>query len=55
MVKERQRWSSAAGRVGLKWLQHVSAAHWLAEYQAAWLRGDVMGGVTLDGFLRELL
>src|ERR1700746_3833933 len=46
MVKERQRRSFAAGRVGLKWLRHVPAAHWLAEYQAAWLRGDVVAGVT---------
>jgi MFS superfamily sulfate permease-like transporter len=50
MVKERPRWSFAAGRVGLKRLRHVLAAHWLAEYQAAWLRGDVVAGVTVPAY-----
>jgi high affinity sulfate transporter 1 len=50
MVKERQRRSFAAGRVGLKWLRHVPAAHWLAEYQAAWLRGDAVAGVTVAAY-----
>jgi SulP family sulfate permease len=50
MVKEWRRWSFAAGRVGLKWLRHVPAAHWLAEYRVGWLRGDAVAGVTVAAY-----
>ena len=34
-------------KTGPKWLRHVSPACWLAEYQATWLRGDLVVGVAL--------
>jgi sulfate permease, SulP family len=32
------------------WLWHIPAARWLAEYRVAWLRGDVVAGVTLAAY-----
>jgi sulfate permease, SulP family len=32
------------------WLRYVPAAHWLANYRVAWLRGDVVAGVTLAAY-----
>jgi sulfate permease, SulP family len=37
-------------RSGLAWLRRVPAARWLTEYRAAWLRGDVVAGVTLAAY-----
>jgi SulP family sulfate permease len=37
-------------RSGLTWLRRVPAARWLTEYRAAWLRGDVVAGVTLAAY-----
>jgi hypothetical protein len=31
-------------------LSRVPTARWLAEYRAAWLRGDVIAGVTLAAY-----
>jgi SulP family sulfate permease len=41
---------SADRRSGPTWLSHVPPARWLAEYRAAWLRGDVIAGVTLAAY-----
>jgi SulP family sulfate permease len=41
---------SADGRSGLTWLSRIPPARWLAEYRAAWLRGDVIAGVTLAAY-----
>lgn len=35
------------GRPG--WLWHIPSANWPAEYRAAWLRSDVVAGVTPGG------
>jgi high affinity sulfate transporter 1 len=32
------------------WRRHVPAARWLAEYRVAWLRGDVVAGVTVAAY-----
>ena len=32
------------------WLRYFPAARWLAEYRLAWLRGDVVAGVTLAAY-----
>jgi high affinity sulfate transporter 1 len=34
----------------LIWLRYFPAARWLAEYRLAWLRGDVVAGVTLAAY-----
>ncbi len=34
----------------LTWLRHVPAAGWLTEYRVAWLRADVVAGVTLAAY-----
>src|SRR6266576_5568963 len=39
---------SATSRYGAMW--RVPPARWLAEYRAAWLRGDVVAGVTLAAY-----
>ena len=36
------------GRPG--WLWHIPSANWPAEYRAAWLRSDVVAGVTLAAY-----
>jgi SulP family sulfate permease len=41
---------SADRRSGPIWLSRVPPARWLAEYRAAWLRGDVIAGVTLAAY-----
>ena len=41
---------STGPRRGLTWLWAVPPASWLAEYRAAWLRGDVVAGVTLAAY-----
>jgi sulfate permease, SulP family len=35
---------------GLGWLGRLPPARWLADYQAAWLPGDVIAGVTLAAY-----
>ena len=37
-------------RVGPNWLSVFSPARWLAGYRAAWLRGDLIAGVTLAAY-----
>ena len=39
---------SATSRYGAMW--RVPPARWLAEYRAAWLRGDIIAGVTLAAY-----
>ncbi len=39
---------SATSRYGAMW--RVPPARWLAEYRAAWLRGDIVAGVTLAAY-----
>jgi sulfate permease, SulP family len=34
----------------LRWLSHVPAVRWLADYRAAWLGGDIIAGVTLAAY-----
>jgi sulfate permease, SulP family len=41
---------STDGRSGLTWLSRIPPARWLAEYRAAWLRGDFIAGVTLAAY-----
>jgi sulfate permease, SulP family len=36
--------------VWIKWLSHFAPASWLAEYHAAWLRSDVVAGITLAAY-----
>ena len=36
--------------VWIKWLSHFPPARWLAEYHAAWLRSDVVAGITLAAY-----
>jgi sulfate permease, SulP family len=36
--------------VWIKWLSHFAPAPWLAEYHAAWLRSDVVAGITLAAY-----
>jgi high affinity sulfate transporter 1 len=35
---------------GTTWLRHVPAARWLVGYRVAWLRGDVVAGVTVAAY-----
>jgi MFS superfamily sulfate permease-like transporter len=35
---------------GLAWLRRLPPARWLAQYQAAWLPGDLVAGVTLAAY-----
>ncbi len=35
---------------GSSWLRHIPPANWLGEYRAAWLRSDVVAGVTLAAY-----
>jgi SulP family sulfate permease len=35
---------------GPNWLRHIPPAQWLAQYRAAWLRSDVVAGVTLAAY-----
>lgn len=37
-------------RTGASWLRAVPPARWLAGYRAAWLRGDLVAGVTLAAY-----
>lgn len=37
-------------RGGLAWLWRTPPARWLADYHAAWLRGDFVAGVTLAAY-----
>jgi sulfate permease, SulP family len=37
-------------RIRPTWLRHFPAASWLAAYQVAWLRGDVVAGVTVAAY-----
>src|ERR1700704_3033756 len=32
------------------WLNYFPPARWLAEYRAAWLRGDIIAGITLAAY-----
>jgi sulfate permease, SulP family len=41
---------SVGRRSGPKWLRHVPPARWLVEYRSAWLRGDLVAGVTLAAY-----
>jgi sulfate permease, SulP family len=35
---------------GLKWIRHITASNWLADYQARWLPHDIIAGVTLAAY-----
>jgi sulfate permease, SulP family len=37
-------------RARTAWLRYFPPAHWLAQYSAAWLRADVVAGVTLAAY-----
>jgi len=41
---------STGRRTELKWLWRLPPARWLADYRVAWLRGDVIAGVTLAAY-----
>src|SRR3954464_13166988 len=41
---------SMARRRGLTWLSRVPPALWLTQYRTAWLRADVIAGVTLAAY-----
>jgi SulP family sulfate permease len=34
----------------LRWLSHLPAVRWLADYRAAWLSGDIVAGATLAAY-----
>src|SRR6202022_2290766 len=41
---------STGRRRVLAWLLHAPPARWLSEYRPAWLRGDIVAGVTLAAY-----
>ena len=34
----------------MKWIRHITASNWLADYQARWLPHDIIAGVTLAAY-----
>src|SRR5262245_44562613 len=38
------------GLAGSAWLRYLPICHWLADYRAAWLRYDVVAGITLAAY-----
>jgi high affinity sulfate transporter 1 len=42
--------NSSERPTGLTWLSRFPPARWLADYQSAWLGGDVVAGVTLAAY-----
>src|SRR5262249_31666491 len=42
--------TDSTARGGSAWLWRAPPARWLAQYRAAWLRGDIVAGVTLAAY-----
>jgi MFS superfamily sulfate permease-like transporter len=50
MKTEPEMINSLEPKGGPTWLRRFPPARWLADYRSAWLRGDIVAGVTLAAY-----
>jgi len=49
-MSARRMTDIADRRFGPSWLRYIPIVQWLANYRAAWLRDDILAGITLAAY-----